>query len=249
MCCIKQTHCSLIDHSTTANGLHEFKMMVVYSSSTKNVIVYWPLSWPLKLYEIEGGVGFNGGTLYLRWANLCMNNHFHCLQDATLKMPVWHISRLRVNLMPKEDCSPTVCVIGLTCALTCILTTVSATCWGGCTWQILQTVSEDRCYWSHVQITSNGATDDSCFHKCFSLGLSWLWVLRQTYHRTNVETVISRHFHMTRERRGFVTTIARTQALTWVLNAVSATCWGNCSDFWFPRFPSRNRAAIIDLFF
>ena len=43
MCCIRQTHCSLIDHSTTANGLHEFKMMVVYSSSRKNVIVYWPL--------------------------------------------------------------------------------------------------------------------------------------------------------------------------------------------------------------
>lgn len=86
-------------------------------------------------------------------------------------MPQRNICRLQGNLMRKEDCSLRVWVIGPTWALTCILTTVSATCWGGCTWQILQNASED--YWSHVQITSNGDTDDSCFHKCFSLGLSW----------------------------------------------------------------------------
>lgn len=74
MCCMKQTLCSPIDHSTTADGLHEFKMVVVYSSSTKIVIVYGPL----KLHESEGGVGLNDGTLYLRWECMCMEHHFHC---------------------------------------------------------------------------------------------------------------------------------------------------------------------------
>ena len=29
---------------------------------------------------------------------------------------------------------------------------------------------------NHVQITSNGTIDDCFVHKCFSLGLSWLWM-------------------------------------------------------------------------
>ena len=39
---------------------------------------------------------------------------------------------------------------------------------------MLQTVTEDRRHWNHIQIISNGDTDDYCVHKCFSLGLSWL---------------------------------------------------------------------------
>ena len=39
---------------------------------------------------------------------------------------------------------------------------------------MLQTVTEDRCHWNHIQIISNGDTDDYCVHKCISLGLSWL---------------------------------------------------------------------------
>lgn len=94
----------------------------------------------------------------------------------------------------KEDCSMRVCVVDPTCwALTCILTTVSATCWGSCTWQILQTVMVDMCYWSHVKITLNWDTGGPCFHKCFSLGLSWLWVLAQTYHHAVSSVVKSVH--------------------------------------------------------
>ena len=134
-----------------------------------------------------------------------------------------------------EDCSLRVCVVGPTCtALTCALTTVSATCWGGYTLQILQTVMVDRCYWCHVRITSNGDTDDSCFHKCFSLGLSCSCVLWQTYHGSNAQTAI---FKRLEEMHEFVTNITQTQALTWFLKAVSATCWGSFSGLWFPKFP------------
>ena len=61
------------------------------------------------------------------------------------------------------------------------LNSVSATCWGGWTWQMLQTVTEERCHWNHIQITSNGVTDDYCVHKCFTLGLSWLWVHKHNW--------------------------------------------------------------------
>ena len=74
----------------------------------------------------------------------------------------------------QEDWSLQVCGIGPMWALTWLLNSVSATCWGGCTRQMPHTISEDRC---HIQITSNGDTDDCHVHKCFSLGLSWLWVI------------------------------------------------------------------------
>ena len=64
-----------------------------------------------------------------------------------------------------------------------VLNSVSAACFHNCVWQILYTVIEKRCHWNHIQITPNGDTSDSCVHKCFSLGLSWLWqILQHTNH-------------------------------------------------------------------
>ena len=47
-------------------------------------------------------------------------------------------------------------------------------------------------------------------------------------------TVISHNFHMNTEMHEYVTNITRTEALSGVLNAVSAICWGSFSDLWFP---------------
>ena len=43
----------------------------------------------------------------------------------------------------------------------------------------------------------------------------------------------------------FVTNITQTQALTWVLNAVSATCWGTFVDIWSPVFPLKNVHTLL----
>ena len=45
-----------------------------------------------------------------------------------------------------------------------------------------------------------------------------------------MQRVISCHFHMTRDMHELVANITRTQALTCVLKAVSATCWGSLFD-------------------
>ena len=62
--------------------------------------------------------------------------------------------------------------ITLTWAPTCLLNSVSATCWGSFNWHEQLNVWEDICFRNHSQITSNRSTDDFCVHKCFSLGLS-----------------------------------------------------------------------------
>ena len=49
---IQKTHWCLTVQSSPANGMHEFKMMLICSSRT---IVYLPSSRPLKLHEKEGG--------------------------------------------------------------------------------------------------------------------------------------------------------------------------------------------------
>ena len=86
----RQTHCSLIDHSTSANNMHEIKMMVVYSTSTRNVIVYRPSLQPLKLHENKGGVEFSSGTMYIKWSNLCITlianrkQHRSCQEETSV---------------------------------------------------------------------------------------------------------------------------------------------------------------------
>lgn len=65
--------------------------------------------------------------------------------------------------------------ITLTWALTCHLDSVSASCWGSFTWQQQLQVSRATFYQKYSQITPNRATDDDWVHKCFSLGLSWLY--------------------------------------------------------------------------
>ena len=52
-------------------------------------------------------------------------------------------------------------------------------------------------------------------------------------HRTNSDTVFSHHFNMARDMYELVTNITQTEALTWLLNAVSATCWGSLSGLWW----------------
>ena len=59
-------------------------------------------------------------------------------------------------------------------------------------------------------------------------------------HRTNSDTVFSHHFNMARDMYELVTNITQTEALTCLLNAVSATCWGSFSGLWFPIFHSRS---------
>lgn len=52
-------------------------------------------------------------------------------------------------------------------------------CWGGWIWQKQQLDNGDICHQNHIQITSNGDTDEYGIHKCFSLGLSWQWISLQ----------------------------------------------------------------------
>ena len=67
-----------------------------------------------------------------------------------------------------KDWSLQVLDVGPTWALTWLLNSVSAACWGGWNWQMLQNVIEDRGNWNNIQTTSNGDTDDFCIRKGFS---------------------------------------------------------------------------------
>ena len=57
-----------------------------------------------------------------------------------------------------------------------------------------------------------------------------LWGCLDVSSSTNADIVILRHFHITRKVHEFVTNIILTQALTCLLNAVSAICWGSFAD-------------------
>jgi len=165
-----ETHSSLIHHSSTANGMHVYETMLVWSSSTSCLTVYSPLS------KKKAEKCANAGIQYLRWTNLCNKQHFHCIWDTTMKTSKRNII-IAEDTRRKQVSSLPVCVIGPTWALTWLLNWVSATCWGGYMSQMLQkAATQDMCHWNHIQITSNRNTDDFCLHKCFSLGLSWLCI-------------------------------------------------------------------------
>ena len=108
---------------------------------------------------------------YLRWATLCTAHNFHCSWEGCQK----HHWRLSKWLLQREELY--VISITLIWALTWALNSASATCWGSFTWLVQLTKLLQRVVfvWKLTQMTSNGGIDDSCVHKCFSLGLSWLW--------------------------------------------------------------------------
>jgi len=78
---IMEIHWSPTVLSSTANGAHEFEMIVVCSSSTKCVISCQPLSRPLKLPEKEGGVSWEWLQSNLRREHFWKN--IHCNRDTT----------------------------------------------------------------------------------------------------------------------------------------------------------------------
>ena len=93
-------HGRVIDHSSTANGMHGIKLMVACSS---RLLLF------IKWVEFCG----NGCILYLRWGNLRKKRHFHCCWDTTQNKPERNISTA-VKFMSKEDSSLQVCDIGPT---------------------------------------------------------------------------------------------------------------------------------------
>ncbi len=85
-----------------------------------------------------------------------------------------------------------VMIITLRKTLTLDFVAVSAFCWGS---------YADPCilkyqHWYHMKITLNGDTDDFCGHKCFSLGLSCLWI-HQKINQATTENLHSDTFHLT----------------------------------------------------
>ena len=136
--------------------------------------------------------------------------------------------------------------ITLTWALTWLLKWVSATCWGSFNWQ-KQLIAWDnkgililKPYFTgdHSQTTSNGATRDACVHKCFSLGLSWLWQVLLLKFITSPFTIIPlARGTLTLElchTSNVVMTITLIYALTLFFNAVSASRWGSFLTFTSP---------------
>lgn len=142
-----------------------------------------------------------------------------------------------------------VIIIGLTWAFTWWLKTASASCWGSFVWLKQLHVVKLFCPKNLSKITSKGATCDLCVHKCFSLELSWLWlVLWWTLPNksgkvriwnqqmlSNIETFIHQKISLSLFREisfqfiftnlhNFVCSIALTIALTWVWKAASGIC-------------------------
>ena len=217
---------------------HQLLMACTYVrrwSSDHQVQTVWLFTHHCPKKEAENCA--NGGIGYLSWTNLCSKHHFHCYRDTTLKISERNINATE-DTGRKQVSSPQVCVIGPTWALTWLLNSVSATCWGGCMSLMLQkAATRDKCHWNRIQITSNRNTDDFCAPKCFSLGLSWLcffnWLIIWNVDWLQL-TFLSTWSHE------FVTDIIPTQALTWLVNAVSATCWGSFGDLWNSGFHSQN---------
>ena len=75
------------------------------------------------------------------------------------------------------------------------------------------------CRWNLIQITLKQNTNDFGLHKCFSLGLSWLWGIQQKYCFSNALMYLSPKLPK-----------------HWLeCNAVSATCWGSFVDLYFSQ--------------
>ena len=98
---------------------------------------------------------------------------------------------------------------------------------------LVETVEHDKAYrlqkkkyGNLIKISSNGGTDDSSIYKCFSLGFSCLWILQQIYYQRNLKAVNLLNSYMIRWSPNLVINMTQTKALTWDLNAVSATCFG-----------------------
>lgn len=176
MTCINKALWSLIDHSTTANGMHRFKYpwwMSAYEVQTAPLFTYNSQDhWNYIKRKVElGRIGCFG---YLRQPNLCKWHHFSFCrrphadntrekhlnyEEPHEKRSVHYKSLILGHLKDGLDFEFSKCTFFVG------VNTTNA-------------VDEDRCYWNSIQITSNGDTDDYCVHKCFTLGLSCLYSLR-----------------------------------------------------------------------
>ncbi len=98
---IKKTHWSLIDRSSTSNGMHEFKMTVVHQIQIVLLfILQCQDQWNFKKKKAE--LGGNGFKLHLRWADLCKKHHF-CFHWERQHRKCWkETSGLQRR---EEDCS------------------------------------------------------------------------------------------------------------------------------------------------
>ena len=134
-----------------------------------------------------------------------------------------------------------VIIITLTLALTWPLNAVSATCWGSSVWHMLLWRTADQVSWKHTLITSTSDFSESytstlatLFHQVVESAIKLGYtsqLIDLSLCKEDFFLIFNTTFLIHFLKVWHVTSITLIWALTWPLNAVSASCWGSFADF------------------
>ena len=156
---------------------------------------------------MKAGLDGGGCHQYLRKANLCKSHHFICYCNTTQKI-------LGGKILDYGWMFTATLWYGCNSRIDWSLISVSAHFGGVWARYMVKTFTEGSYHWKHIEMTSNRDTDDSCVQKCFTLGLSYLWMLDHTFYCTTAEEVTLHHVDMSKEMHNVGTNTTQSQALT-----------------------------------